>query len=313
MHYQNLSHEDLVDLLIERKMKFDDVERAANKLKQISYYKIKEFALPLAKVTPQKDAPSLIDFRGIKFEEIITRYYRDKNFRQFILHALEDIEVALQAQIAYVLGQSNGDYGYLDFLKWSDTTNNSTRKIMSIENKIKKELSYQIDKTESAELKEKLQFGGNPDFPPIWLATDHLMFGDLVKILEIMSSKRIKKISNFFKCSVDELRSWMKCLNLIRNISAHNSNLIDIRIKTSPKIRKEWEVWLYKEQENLITNRISVPLIILIYLIKQINPRYRFNYIKKSINTICKNDNSTAKYYGFSNKTSVNEIFDKCR
>ena len=72
-----------------------------------------------------------------------------------------------------------------------------------------------------------------------------MMFGDLVAMLTIMGEANLRQVASYYKCSGEELVSWMKCLNFIRNICAHNSNLIDLKVTTKPKIRREWGEYLY--------------------------------------------------------------------
>ena len=91
----------------------------------------------------------------------------------------------------------------------------------------------------------------------------------------------------------------MKYLNLIRNISAHNSNLIDIQIKIPPIARPEWEEYLYNYKPNVTTNRMALLVLILRYLMLQINPRYHFENISNALQNLIGNDLATANYFGF--------------
>ena len=58
-----------------------------------------------------------------------------------------------------------------------------------------------------------------------------LTFGDLVKIIELLSTSKLKKLANVYGITGEELLSWLKTLNLVRNLCAHNSNIIDLKIK----------------------------------------------------------------------------------
>lgn len=86
----------------------------------------------------------------------------------------------------------------------------------------------------SPEIKDKKNIDIN-GMPSIWLMTDVLMFGDIVQLLSLMSVNNLNKIAKYYNCNNDELISWLKCLNFIRNICAHNSNVLDIKINTPPK------------------------------------------------------------------------------
>lgn len=61
-----------------------------------------------------------VNYEGLNFSLVLKRYYQDKNLRLNWLHAIEQIEVALKTKLAYILGKFYGDYGYLNFYRWSN-------------------------------------------------------------------------------------------------------------------------------------------------------------------------------------------------
>ena len=84
MGFESKDFSKQVELLGKRGMKFKDAVRAESTLQYISYYKIKEFSEPYAIQTDED-----IKYEDIYFEDVISRYYRDKNLRLHILHAIE--------------------------------------------------------------------------------------------------------------------------------------------------------------------------------------------------------------------------------
>lgn len=310
MNFKHLEYSDQINQLESRGMKFHDKERAIQTLSYVSYYKIKQFAEPFAKITACKNKPANIEYQNVHFEKVLSRYYQDKNFRQQILHALEDIEVALQTQIAYVLGEKYGDYGYLDFFKWTDRNSNSTEHILKVQEYIKKEIANQIKYNidSNRDIREKIKFSNGNNYLPVWLGAPQLMFGHLVNMLKIMSKNNLKKISKYFGCTNRELISWMSLLNLIRNIAAHNSNLIDLNIKTPPVTRKEWNKNLNRYKKSVITNKISVVIVIIKHFINQINPKYDFTNISKSMQKLIQGNKHIAISYGFKDEESMQNI-----
>ncbi|KAA9300638.1 MULTISPECIES: Abi family protein [Aerococcus] len=310
MEFESKDFKDQIALLRERGMEFKKPDKAENTLHYISYYKIKEFAEPFVKVVDGKKV-----YQEITFEEVIERYYRDKNLRLHILHAIEDIEVALQTQIAYNLGKNTGAYGYLRINNWADFNNFSRKKLTKRQEKIKSRIKEQVRIARSnpdnyKELINKLQTNEENDYPPIWLGINLLMFGNLVYMLEVMNNRNKKPIANYFDCSTAELYSWMRILNLVRNKSAHNSNFIDMKFITSPPIRDEWRQFLFMKDDHLFTDRISIPIIIIKHFMNQINYNYRFDSIKRVLFNLIKTDKE-AQYYGFASKKAVHELFRK--
>lgn len=55
------------------------------------------------------------------------------------------------------------------------------------------------------------------------------------------------------------------------------------------------------------TNRFAIVLLIIIELVRQINPDYDWNYLYQTINEICIDD-KTAKLLGFQTKEKVESL-----
>ena len=161
----------------------------------------------------------------------------------------------------------------------------------------------------NSEIDEKLKTDQSK-YPPIWLAVNVLTFGQMVNMLELMSVRNLSKISNFFNCDNSELISWLKCINLVRNICAHNSNIIDFKFKTVPQLKDEWKNDLYELKPGVYSNRIALPFLIISYMMNKINPKYHFSDIVNSLDKLIKDDD-TAKYYGFKSISTMESIKSK--
>lgn len=234
---ESLSWEEQVALLKEQGMEIYDSD--AETLKQISYYRIKEFAEPLA-----QRYNGTIHYEGISFAKVIERYYQDKNLRIHLLHAIEQVETALKTKIAYILGKRYGAYGYLNFYKWANRSKYTDFYIEEKQYKFKKKLKETVKRSSLPDIRYR-QNQNKDGFPTVWLAIDSLMFGGLTTIISIMGKRNLIPLANYFHCTGKELVSWVRMLNFIRNVCAHGANLIDIRLKTVPLIRTEWKKYLF--------------------------------------------------------------------
>ncbi|WP_254559638.1 Abi family protein, partial [Salmonella enterica] len=83
-------------------------------------------------------------------------------------------------------------------------------------------------------------------------------FGDIVELLDLMSNKNLKALADYYNCTPDQLKSWLKSLKFIRNNCAHNSTVIDIKLKTSPMMLEEWKEYLFINQKNEVTRRLAI-------------------------------------------------------
>lgn len=303
MEPQFLELNEQLALLESRGVKIINRKRNLAKLEHISYYRIKEFAEPYSFV---ENGEQKYD---VSFDAIIKRYYQDKNLRINLLHAIEKIEVSLKRNVSYILGQKCGAFGYLDFSKWA----NRELGKFKLEKKqfyFKKNLLYLSKLSSLNDLRNPNNFNEDA-FPSIWLAMEVLMFGNLIGIIELMSKKDKDKLAKCYNCSYKELISWIKLLQFVRNICAHNSNVIDIKLKTKPKIRNSWkEVFLDQvdtpSSKQPVGDRLSVIILIVITLVRAINSNYRWKPIRSTISSICNADGperseNGAKMIGFAN------------
>ena len=305
-----LSSEELLNLFKSRGMSVNDTD--IEKIKHINYYKLKDFAHPLCKIT-KINGVAEISYAGVTFQDVLRRYYQDKNLRIFLLHAIEKIEVSIKTTLSHVMGLKYGAFGYLNFWLWANRDTYTKFQIEEKQYKLKKNILKSLPKQRSAEFKNINNL--DPDkFPSIWLAIDVLTFGDVVMMLEIMNEAMLRKIAAEYGASAVEFLSWVKCLHFIRNICAHNSNLIDVKLKTKPKCRKEWGQYLYfiqsKKDPNkkTPTNRLAVVICIAIHLVKTINPKYKLANIQRSISSLCNKSEDMAKLLGFNTLNDARKI-----
>ncbi|MDJ1111419.1 MULTISPECIES: Abi family protein [Staphylococcaceae] len=304
---KHLTFEEQIDLLVARGMNIPDKSGAMNKIENIGYYKLKEFAFPLSSVVTEDDGTKTRRYDGVEFSSVITRYYQDKNLRLNVLHAIEKIEVSLKTRISFVLGESHGAFGYLKFGNWCNKKEYCKHYLKDQEEKFKYQLIKKIKLSHSHELTDKVNLN-EQGLPSVWLMTDVLMFGDVIALLKLMSNKNLRMISSYYNCTNDELLSWLKCLNFIRNICAHNSNILDIKLKTTPKIHPEWKNDIFKMKNNNYSNRLAVVIYIVHHFIREINNKYHIYKIPVAIEKIVKKDEKKINQLGFVNAEAIKKL-----
>lgn len=300
----HLSYEEQLNKFIERGMQVKSKEYCIKKLENINYYKLKEFAIPYSK----EENDNLI-YENIFLEQVIKRFYLDKNLRIHFLHAIEKIEISLKNKIAYVLGERLGAFGYTIFKDWCDKDKYCKYYIKIQEEKFKSEVSKKLKRTANPFIREFLKKHPSEANLPIWLLIEILTFGEILEIYRLMTKTNRIKIAKFYNATTDELDSWLTHLKLIRNMCAHNSGIIDIKFKTVPKIRDEWKKNLFSFDNGKPTNRIGISLVILKFLLYQINPDYHFGDIAKTLQKLMKAKSSNPALYGLVDK-NVNFLFE---
>lgn len=287
------------------------LDKQIHTVQMIGYYELKRYAYPFWDENKGR-------YGNLKFSDLVARYYRDKKLRQNILHAIEDIEIALNAQISYVLGNRYGALGYLDFSKWCqrDSKNPYLNNrymdkfaISAEQLRFLSSLQFKIRKSSMFDVRNYLETAGKV-FPPVWIMINVLTLGDSVHILKLMSKSSKREVAKSFGCNPNELISWMECLNLIRNICCHNGNLIDFRLKTVPVIPEEYRDSLFKrsiKNRDVYTDRIAIVVFIILQLMDSINPKYQFYKLRGSLYSFIDND-ADANKYGFKTKRDVKKV-----
>jgi abortive infection bacteriophage resistance protein len=276
-------------------------ERDAAKIQEIGYYKLKEFAYSFCNLSKG----GVPEYAGLSFKKLLLRYYQDKNFRIFMLHAIEDVEVRLNSVVAYQLGEKYGAFGYLDFKKWVNRKIGKF-KIEEAQFYFKRDILKKISRSNLPDLRKNNNL--NEDgFPTIWLVVDALTFGDTIHLLQQMSPSNLKSVADKFECTPKELVSWMKCMNFVRNACVHNSDLIDIHLRTKPTAPQEYAVEI-ADAPGGNSNAIAIAVFILKRLMNAVNPMYKFGNICDSLKKIVKNDESAAKKLGFESPHSLGLI-----
>lgn len=318
---KSLTFEEQLDLLISRGIKVNNRPVALIRLKNLSYYKIKEFLVPYEKkvidddgnvvINYDENQNKIINYRNITFEKVIRRFYQDKNLRLYLLHAIEKIELSLKTQFAYVLGKRDG-FSYLKFNMWCNKEEFCKHYILFKQQEFHRTLKEMLRRSKNSSIIEFLK-EEEEKIPPIWMVVDVLTLGNIVHLFTLMSKKKKEEIAKFYKCEPEEFESWLKHIKFIRNKCAHNSNIIDLKMKTRPLLRKEWreKLFVYEHKNNLIyTNRIANTFMIVSYLVKNINLDYRFGDIHKNLTKIISHNDVIAHDLGFKDKNTINFLFN---
>lgn len=300
-----LTYLEQAELLKSRGMRINNIDNAKKMIGQLGYYRIKEVARPLSKVINKE-----ITYDGISFDEVISRYYQDKNLRVYLLHCIEEVEVSLKTNVAYILGRS-GPFSYLKFSSWCNRSEYCRHYLSDRQRDFKKRLRTKISNSSNPEISNPRNLNDDK-YPSIWLAVDALTFGDILHLIELMSQNNIKDLADFYKCTPSELISWLKCLKFVRNICAHNSNIIDIKLSTTPLIHDDWKPILYKFEgsSGRYTDRIAVVLCVLKRMMSSVNPDYNYSKIYAPINTIASTER-LAQQLGFKRSSAIDSLFPK--
>lgn len=260
----------------------------------------------------------------MSFSDLVARFYRDKRLRQAFLHAIEDIELTLDTKISHILGRKYGAFGYTNFFNWCQKFESNpyishkengkrVRGTFMSRSMIRKEqrkfISNSLDKKNKSSSPDMKSFRDTNDEnspAPIWLLVNELTLGESIHIIKLMSKENRKEIAAFFHTKIETLIRWLECINLIRNICCHNGDLADIRLITTPPVPNSCKKYLLSYPGRGYTNRLALPLSVILNLINTVNEKYQVDPIFRSLNNLMGDTN--AKYYGFRSNKKFHEF-----
>lgn len=266
-------YEMQLDQFIARGMKVKNRKEAIHRLKHLSYYKIKE----LAAFFRQSNG----NYRdGIFFETVIQNFYYDKNLRMEFLKCSEKIELSIKARICYVLGAKYGAFGYLKFSTWCDRALSREMLYKEEENFKRKILKKMRLFSDNHLVKEFLIENPNQKYLSIWRVSEILTFGEVLNLFNFMSQQNKVAVVKNYNLAIDEFISYANNIKLMRNFCAHNMAILNLKLRTIPKLSKKFQDLL---SDN---SRVMTSILIMVYFVKIINSNYNFKDLYHTIDQI---------------------------
>lgn len=259
----HFDYEKQLEQFIERGVKIKNRKEALHHLKHLSYYKIKELAAFF------RLSNGLYE-KGTYFETIIQNFYYDKNLRMEFLKCSEKIELSIKARICYILGAKYGAFGYLRFSNWCDRTIPKDLVIREEENFKRKILKKMSVFSNNKLVQEFITENPNEKYLSIWRVSEVLTFGEILSLFNLMSHNNKIAIVKNYNLSIEDFISHLNSIKLMRNFCAHNMAIINLKIRTIPRIKANFQ-YLLTDPQKIIT-----PILIMVSFIKIINPNYNF-------------------------------------
>jgi abortive infection bacteriophage resistance protein len=225
-------------LIKSRGMLISDDALAQSFLNRIGYYRLSGYWYPYREsagtganlVVGDKFRP------GAKFSEVVELYVFDKRLRLLMMDVIERIEIALRVQITLELGKL-GSHAHRDVSALHPNFLRPSAK-GSLESHHQKWLrlhdeAFARSKEEFAK-HFKSKYAG--EAPPIWIAAELWDFGAMSVLYSGMRKDGQLAIAQFFGVpSFQIMETWLRALNVTRNICAHHSRLWNKPNTVQPK------------------------------------------------------------------------------
>jgi abortive infection bacteriophage resistance protein len=229
---------DQLALIKGRGMVISDDALAQTYLNRIGYYRLSGYWYPYRQSTGSGPSFAVGDnFRaGTKFSEVVGLYVFDKMLRLLMLDVIERIEIALRVQITLELGKL-GPHAHRDAAALHPNFQRPSAPGSS-ESHHQKWLRLHDDafsrsKEEFAK-HFKAKYAGED--PPIWIAAELWDFGAMSVLYSGMRKPGQTSVAQLFGVpSFKIMETWLRALNVTRNMCAHHSRLWNKPIAVPPK------------------------------------------------------------------------------
>jgi abortive infection bacteriophage resistance protein len=225
-------------LIKSRGMGISDDAKAVNYLERIGYYRLSGYWFPY-RVSTRQGGKWVVgdDFRpGTQFSEIIDLYVFDKRLRLLMLDAIERIEVSLRVQITLQLGSHHShahrepSFLHGNFARRPDP---KTGVIPHREWLRRHDEAFDRSKEDFAKHFKSKYPGENP---PIWIAAELWDFGATSVLYGGLNKVDQTAIATTFNVqSFETMETWIRAINVVRNLCAHHSRLWNRPVVIQPR------------------------------------------------------------------------------
>lgn len=267
---ESRSIQEQIDLLKHRGMIIEDEEFAHLYLSHISYYRLKGYWWDM-----QKDKDNHVFQKGSRFEDVIARYFFDKELRLILFDAIEAIEIALRTKMIYHLSQSYGGLYYMNkglFVNENlhqQHTDDLMGEFMRSGEIFIKDYKYKW------RVKEDGKYTSLKQQPDAWIIFEVATFGTLSKIYKNLNHQLPEKarIANEFGLNMHtELSSWLEAISYLRNMVAHHSRVWGRdMVKRPMDISNPRGIWLQHPLSELSKKKPFLIITSMLYLCNAIN------------------------------------------
>ncbi|QJD77700.1 Abi family protein [Spirosoma rhododendri] len=256
-----LIYQEQLDQLKNRGLLVQDDAKAMHLLAQVSYYRLSGYWYPLL-----SDKRTHQFKPGSTFETAFRLYCFDRELRKLVSAELEKIEVAVRAQMIYVLSHTYGPFWFADQALFANGVTHA---------KTMASLTTEYGRSDE-EFINAFQQNYTDPLPPSWMLLEIASFGSLSMLYKnLVAGHAKRRIANQFGLDEKTFTSWLHSIVYLRNTCAHHGRLWNRAMSIQPRIpRKPQKKWLTSQTVN--NDRTYFALSMILFLLQTVNPKHRF-------------------------------------
>lgn len=254
-----LTFEQQADLLMKDRGMAADRDVLIRHLQDVGYYRLSGYW----HLYKKRDSDEF--WEGTTFQRVWDTYVFDRQFRLVVLDAVERVEVYMRTQLAYLLAERTGPFGFLDNANLPRLSTDRYERFMA-------KCREAYERARGGEPFAKHfhgAYGDVHDLPPYWMLANVMDFGMVVTLFRGSPVEVRQRIAGDLGVSAKVLDSWLVTVNTVRNICAHHGRLWNRVIGNPPMIPKASE---WHEPYEVGNAKMFGTLTVLSYLLKRVAP-----------------------------------------
>jgi len=210
------THQELVDILKNRRLIIEDEQAVLDYFKCVNYYRFSAYTLTL-----RKDD---VFYPNVTFENVCDLYGFDYGFRKIIYAYSAYVEIALRSTVSLFHAGKYGALGYLDAKNFHNPMYHA---------RFLTALDGELDRSDDAFVHHHIQDLGSVF--PLWVAVEASSFGVLSMMFKNMhNNDKNDIVKQRFRFGRKYIENWLQCCVYARNIAAHGGRFYNRDLRSCP-------------------------------------------------------------------------------
>ena len=168
----------------------------------------------------------------LKIKEI---HFFNIDLRSFLFKYISYIESSMKTKISYVHSEKYGPLGYKDIHNFVQSAYDIKDGDLTFHGEIMYSLNKELNRSKEDYIEWHLK---TYEDIPFWVAINKMNFSDMSKFYNLLIHSVKKTISKYFDAGPDQIKSWLHQLSILRNVCAHQGNLVIWKYQDIPLDKK---------------------------------------------------------------------------
>lgn len=230
------TYAEQVDLLQRRGLEIRDRDWAENFLQRFNYYRLSGYWYPLLKFTAEDGVATENFIDGASLDLVAALYEFDERLRHSVFRELDRVEMAVRALLGYELGRIDP----LIHLAPESLGARAQQRLRDRQTRYevwrgKYESALRVSKEDFVRHHQRKYRGEMP----IWVAVEIMDWGMVSHLYGMSPNLARNRVAERCDLSAPQLESWLKSLNVLRNLAAHHARMFNRVYDIKPKLKKD--------------------------------------------------------------------------